>query len=135
RGTVVKRRTPAGASPARRERRGKRTHARLATGRFLSRRRWHGRAALDTLACMTPIATVITSSGLCLPRPVRGPRGSWWLRHPSGAFHALRRRCPGHQPFEEQVRLPVGQYVLGVGEIRIAVLVTPLGTSTKPVAR
>jgi hypothetical protein len=84
---------------------------------------------------MTPIATVITSAGLCLPKPIRGPRGSWWLRHASGAFHALRRRCPGHQPFSEQVRLPEGQYVLGVGEIRIAVHVTPFGSSARPMPR
>jgi hypothetical protein len=84
---------------------------------------------------MTPISTVITSSGQCLATPIRGPRGSWWLRHPSGAFHNLRRRCPGHQPFSAQVRLPEGQYVLGVGEIRIAVNVTPLGTSTRTVPR
>ncbi len=84
---------------------------------------------------MTPIETVITSSGLCLPRPVRGPRGSWWLRHPSGAFHNLRQRHAGNQPFRAQVRLPEGQYVLGVGEIRIAVDVTPLGTSIRAVPR
>ena len=84
---------------------------------------------------MTPIETVITSSGLCLPRPVRGPSGAWWLRHPSGAFHNLRGRCPGHKPFSAQVRLPEGQYVLGVGELRIAVRVTPLGTSTRSVPR
>jgi hypothetical protein len=84
---------------------------------------------------MTPIETVITSSGQCLATPVRGPSGSWWLRHPSGAFHNLRHRCPGHQPFSAQVRLPEGQYVLGVGEIRIAVRVTPLGTSTRSVSR
>jgi len=84
---------------------------------------------------MTPIETVITSSGLCLPKAVRGPSGSWWLRHPTGAFHNLRGRCPGHQPFSAQVRLPEGQYVLGVGEIRIAVRVTPFGTSTKSIPR
>ena len=84
---------------------------------------------------MTPIATVITSAGQCLTKAVRGPGGSWWLRHPSGAFHNLRRRCPGHQPFSEQVRLPEGQYLLGVGEIRIAVHVTALGASTRAIAR
>jgi hypothetical protein len=84
---------------------------------------------------MTPIATVITSSGQCLARPIRGSLGSWWLRHPSGAFHALRHRCPGHQPFSEQVRLPEGRYLLGVGEIRIVVDVTPLGTSTRSLPR
>jgi hypothetical protein len=78
---------------------------------------------------MIPISTVITSSGQCLAKPIRGPRGSWWMRHPSGAFHALRRRCPGHRPFKEQVCLPEGRYVLGVGEIRIVVEVTPLDTS------
>jgi hypothetical protein len=79
---------------------------------------------------MIPIATVITSSGQCLSKPIRGPRGSWWLRHPSGAFHLLSRRCPGHQPFSEQVRLPEGRYVLGVGGIRIVVDVTPRCTTT-----
>jgi hypothetical protein len=84
---------------------------------------------------MTPIATVITSFGQCLPKAVRGPHGRWWLRHQSGAFHNLRRRHAGNQPFSAQVQLPEGQYVLGVGEIRIAVRVTPLGTSTKAVPR
>ncbi|MEO7032872.1 MAG: hypothetical protein ABI548_03490 [Polyangiaceae bacterium] len=84
---------------------------------------------------MTPIAATITSAGECLPKPISGPRGRWWLKHSSGAFHALRRRCPGHKPFSEQVRIPEGRYVLGVGEIRIAVHVTPLGTSTRPVPR
>jgi hypothetical protein len=79
---------------------------------------------------MTPIETVITSSGLCLARPARGPQGRWWLRHPSGAFHNLRR-SPGHQPFKAQVRLPEGNYLLGVGDIRIAVHVTALGTSIR----
>jgi hypothetical protein len=84
---------------------------------------------------MTPIATVITSSGLCLPKAVRDPRGYWWLRHPSGAFHNLRWRHAGNEPFSEQVRLPEGQHVLGVGEIRIAIRVTPFGASTKSVQR
>jgi len=84
---------------------------------------------------MTPIDTVITSSGQCLPKAVGGPCGRWWLRHPSGAFHNLRRRYAGNRPFSAQVRLPEGQYILGVGEIRIAVRVTPLGTSTRPVPR
>jgi hypothetical protein len=84
---------------------------------------------------MIPIETVITSAGQCLPKPVRGPHGRWWLRHPSGAFHNLRRHHAGNQPFRAQVRLPEGQYVLGVGEIRIAVSVTPIGTWTKPVPR
>jgi len=80
------------------------------------------------LKAMTPIATVITSAGQCLAKPVRGPRGSWWLRHASGAFHNLQRRWPGHEPFSAQVRLPAGRYVLGVGEIRINVQVSALGT-------
>ena len=97
---------------------------------------WAGHAILDIFSThMTPIETVITSSGLCLPRPIRGPRGVVVAASPSGAFHNLRGRCPGHKPFSAQVRLPEGQYVLGVGEIRIAVHVTPLGTSTKSVPR
>ena len=84
---------------------------------------------------MTPISTTITSGGHCLVKPIRGPRGSWWLRHASGTFHLLRRRCPGHQPFCEQVRLPEGQYVLGVGELRFVVNVTSAGTSTRSVSR
>jgi len=84
---------------------------------------------------MIPISTTITSGGHCLVKPIRGPRGSWWLRHASGTFHLLRRRCPGHQPFREQVRLPEGQYVLGVGELRFVVDVTPVGTSTRSVPR
>jgi hypothetical protein len=84
---------------------------------------------------VTPIETVITSSGECLSKPVRGPGGRWWLRHASGAFHNLRRRYAGNLPFSAQVRLPEGQYLLGVGEIRIAVRVTPLGTSTRSVPR
>ena len=92
-------------------------------------------SSIHSLVYMTPIETVITSSGLCLPRPVRGPSGAWWLRHPSGAFHNLRGRCPGHKPFSAQVRLPEGQYVLGVGEIRIAVDVTAVGTSARSIPR
>ena len=79
---------------------------------------------------MTPISTIVTSAGQCLERPLRGPRGSWWLRHASGTFHLLRRRLPGHRPFNERVCLPEGRYLLGVGDIRLIVQVTANGAST-----
>jgi hypothetical protein len=79
---------------------------------------------------MNLITATVTSSGHCLAKPVRGPRGAWWLRHPSGVFHTLRRRAPGHRPFSAQVCLPEGRYLLGVGEIRIVVHVTERGAAT-----
>jgi hypothetical protein len=84
---------------------------------------------------MNLIATTVTSSGLCLKKPLRGARGRWWLRHPSGAFHYLARRAPGHRPFSAEVRLPEGRYVLGAGEIRIVVEVTVRGAATVSIRR
>ena len=84
---------------------------------------------------MNLITATVTSSDVCLKKPLRGARGSWWLQHPSGAFHHLRGRSPGHRPFTAEVCLPEGRYVLGAGEIRIVVEVTAHGTSTLSIRR
>jgi hypothetical protein len=81
------------------------------------------------MATMIAITTVMTSEGRCLPKPLRGPQGRWWLRHASGVFHYLARTHPGHRPFSEQVSLPAGRYTLGVGDLRLAVEVSAQGTS------
>jgi hypothetical protein len=70
---------------------------------------------------MELVPVVVTSGTLCLPKPMRGARGAWWLRHPSGGFHQFSARQPGHRPLRCELRLPQGRYTLGVGELRVHV--------------
>ncbi len=86
----------------------------------------------------TPIAVTIDSGPTCLSpaayRRAGGRRAGaahWWLRHPSGTFHALGERVRGDRRFRMEVRVPPGTFVLGTGkgldEIRLRVIVTEQG--------
>ncbi len=82
--------------------------------------------------------TMLSPAGYRRAGGRRAGAAHWWLRHASGAFHALRERVAGHRRFCQTVSLPAGSYVLGTGrgadEIRWRVVVSANGeVRTSPI--